>query len=124
MNRSSPQWPSRKSGNQGSTSSLGDLALGLDDIGSAIQIAMFVAPVLVVISAFLAKPMNLVFNSFELMAIMLLALMVNQVVGDGESNWFEGLQLILAYGIKRPRSFCMLNTTQYTGEVIAAPLSA
>jgi Ca2+:H+ antiporter len=43
--------------------------------------------------------MNLVFNSFELVAIILSVLIVNQVVGDGESNWFEGLQLILAYGI-------------------------
>jgi Ca2+:H+ antiporter len=68
-------------------------------IGSATQIAMFVAPVLVLISAFFAKPMNLVFNSFELLAIILSVLIVNQVVGDGESNWFEGLQLILAYGI-------------------------
>ena len=75
-----------------------DLTLQIS-IGSATQIAMFVAPILVIISVFLAKPMNLVFNSFELVAIILSVLMVNQVVGDGESNWFEGLQLILAYGI-------------------------
>jgi Ca2+:H+ antiporter len=75
-----------------------DLTLQIS-IGSAIQIAMFVAPILVIISVFFAKPMNLVFNSFELVAIILTVLMVNQVVGDGESNWFEGLQLILAHGI-------------------------
>jgi Ca2+:H+ antiporter len=59
---------------------------------------MFVAPILVLISVFFAKPMNLVFNSFELAAIILSVLIVNRVVGDGES-WFEGLQLMLAYGI-------------------------
>jgi len=75
-----------------------DLTLQIS-IGAATQIAMFVAPVLVIISVFLAKPMNLVFNSFELVAIILSVLIVNQIVGDGESNWFEGLQLILAYGI-------------------------
>jgi Ca2+:H+ antiporter len=75
-----------------------DLTLQIS-IGSATQIAMFVAPVLVLISVFFAKPMNLVFNSFELVAIILSVLIVNQVVGDGESNWFEGLQLILAYVI-------------------------
>jgi Ca2+:H+ antiporter len=75
-----------------------DLTLQIS-IGSATQIAMFVAPVLVIISVLLAKPMNLVFNSFELVAIILSVLIVNQVAGDGESNWFEGLQLILAYGI-------------------------
>ena len=62
-----------------------DLALQIS-IGSATQIAMFVAPILVIISVFLAKPMNLVFNSFELVAIILSVLIVNQVVGDGESN--------------------------------------
>jgi Ca2+:H+ antiporter len=37
--------------------------------------------------------MNLVFNTFELVAIILSVLIVNQVVGDGESNWFEGPQI-------------------------------
>jgi Ca2+:H+ antiporter len=60
---------------------------------------MFVAPVLVLASAFFPNPMSLVFNTFELVAIILSVLIVNQVVGDGESNWFEGLQLLVAYGI-------------------------
>ncbi|MDQ2946420.1 MAG: calcium/proton exchanger [Acidobacteriota bacterium] len=75
-----------------------DLTLQIS-IGSATQIAMFVAPVLVLTSVMFAKPMSLVFNSFELAAIILSVLMVNQIVGDGESNWFEGLQLVLAYCI-------------------------
>jgi Ca2+:H+ antiporter len=75
-----------------------DLTLQIS-IGSATQIVMFVAPILVLTSVIFAKPMNLVFNPFELVAIILSVLIVNQVVGDGESNWFEGLQLLLAYAI-------------------------
>jgi len=75
-----------------------DLALQLS-IGSATQIAMFAAPVLVLASIWFPQPMNLVFNTFELAAIILSVLIVNLVVGDGESNWFEGLQLLVAYAI-------------------------
>ena len=75
-----------------------DLTLQIT-IGSATQIVMLVAPILVLTSTLFAKPMNLVFNTFELAAIILSVLIVNQVVGDGESNWFEGLQLMLAYAI-------------------------
>jgi Ca2+:H+ antiporter len=75
-----------------------DLTLQIT-IGSATQIVMLVAPILVLTSILFAKPMNLVFNTFELAAIILSVLIVNQVVGDGESNWFEGLQLMLAYAI-------------------------
>ena len=66
-----------------------DLTLQIT-IGSATQIVMFVAPVLVLISVIFAKPMNLVFSTFELVAIILSDLIVNQVVGDGESNWSRG----------------------------------
>ncbi len=75
-----------------------DLSLSVS-IGSATQIAMFVAPILVLVSLLFNSQMNLVFNSFELAAIILSVLIVNVVVGDGESNWFEGLQLIAAYAI-------------------------
>jgi len=68
-------------------------------IGSATQIAIFVAPVLVFASAGFPAPMNLVFNPFELAAIILSVLIVNQIVADGETNWLEGLQLLVAYGI-------------------------
>ena len=60
---------------------------------------MFAAPVLVLASILFPQPMNLVFNTFELAAIILSVLIVNLVVGDGESNWFEGLQLLVAYAI-------------------------
>jgi Ca2+:H+ antiporter len=75
-----------------------DLTLQIS-IGSATQIAMFVAPVLVLTSIIFPNPMSLVFSTFELAAIILSVLIVNQVVADGESNWFEGLQLMVAYGI-------------------------
>jgi Ca2+:H+ antiporter len=75
-----------------------DLSLGIA-IGSATQIAMFVAPVLVFAGFFLGQPMNLIFNRFELVAIVLSVLVVNLVVADGESNWLEGAQLLAAYAI-------------------------
>ncbi len=75
-----------------------DLALQIS-IGSATQIALFVAPVLVIISLFLGRPMSLVFNTFELVAIIFSILIANLVVQDGESNWLEGLQLLAAYAI-------------------------
>ncbi len=68
-------------------------------IGSAIQIAMFVAPVLVLASLFFKNQMSLVFNTFELVAIILSVFIANLVVEDGESNWLEGAQLLMAYAI-------------------------
>jgi len=75
-----------------------DLALQIS-IGSATQIAMFVAPVLVLISLFFREPMSLIFNIFELVAIILSVLIANLITEDGESNWLEGLQLLMAYAI-------------------------
>jgi Ca2+:H+ antiporter len=68
-------------------------------IGSATQIALFVAPVLVLLSLFMAKPMSLVFNSFELIALVFAIFLTNSVIEDGETNWLEGLQLVVAYVI-------------------------
>lgn len=75
-----------------------DLALQVS-IGSATQIAMFVAPVLVLVSMFFKTQMSLIFNTFELVAIIFSVFIVNSVVEDGESNWFEGVQLLMAYAI-------------------------
>ena len=75
-----------------------DLALQIS-IGSATQIAMFVAPALVLVSLMFKNQMSLIFNTFELIAIVLSILIANLIVEDGESNWFEGLQLIAAYTI-------------------------
>ena len=75
-----------------------DLALQIS-IGSATQVVMFVAPALVLISLFFDEPMNLVFNMFELSSIIFAVFVTNAVVEDGESTWFEGFQLLIAYVI-------------------------
>jgi Ca2+:H+ antiporter len=74
-----------------------DLSLGIAT-GSSIQIAVFVAPVLVVASRFMGpKPMDLVFTPAEVVAMGLSVLISGQIASDGESNWFEGAQLLAVY---------------------------
>jgi Ca2+:H+ antiporter len=74
-----------------------DLAVNIA-IGSSAQVALFVAPVLVLCSFFIGPyPLALVFNGFELGAIMLAILIANYVTQDGESTWFEGVQLLAVY---------------------------
>jgi len=74
-----------------------DLAVNIA-IGSSAQIALFVAPVLVIASFFLGPyPLALVFNGFELGAILIAILIANHVTQDGESTWFEGVQLLAVY---------------------------
>jgi Ca2+:H+ antiporter len=69
-------------------------------IGSSAQIALFVAPLLVLCSFFAGPyPMALVFNGLELAAILLAVLIANQVTHEGESTWFEGLQLLAVYAV-------------------------
>ena len=72
-----------------------DLALGIAS-ASSIQIATFVAPVVVLISLF-AHPMNLVFSPIEIGILALLTLMFTYIAQDGEANWLEGAQLIALY---------------------------
>jgi Ca2+:H+ antiporter len=74
-----------------------NLAINIS-IGSSAQIALFVAPVLVLLSfVFGDFPMALVFNGFELAAVLLAVMIAIHVASDGESNWFEGLQLLSVY---------------------------
>ena len=74
-----------------------DLAVNIA-VGSAAQIALFAAPVLVLMSFVLGpSPMALVFNGFELGAIFLAVLIADHVTSDGESTWFEGFQLLAVY---------------------------
>ena len=76
-----------------------DLAVNIA-IGSSAQIALFVAPVLVLASLVLGPdPMPLVFNGFELGAVLLAILVANVATRDGVSNWFEGVQLLGLYAI-------------------------
>jgi Ca2+:H+ antiporter len=69
-------------------------------IGSSAQVALFVAPVLVLTSFFLGPgPMPLVFNGFEIAAVLLAVLVAHGVTSEGESTWFEGVQLLALYVI-------------------------
>ena len=69
-------------------------------IGSSAQVALFVAPVLVLCSFFIGpEPMPLVFNGLELAAVAIAAIIANQVTQEGESTWYEGLQLLLVYAV-------------------------
>ncbi len=67
-------------------------------VGSSIQVALLVAPLLVLASYFMGQPMNLVFeNPLELIAIAGVSFTVNAIAGDGETTWFEGVMLVAAY---------------------------
>ena len=72
-----------------------DVALEIA-IGSSLQIILFVAPVLIFLSLFF-KPMSIVFNEFELVALIASVLIANRVSQDGECNWLEGVQLLAVY---------------------------
>ncbi len=76
-----------------------DLAVNIA-IGSAAQVALFVAPVLVFASFLIGpEPMPLVFNGFELGAVLIAALVANAVAQEGESTWFEGVLLLAVYAV-------------------------
>jgi Ca2+:H+ antiporter len=75
-----------------------DLSLGIA-MGSSTQIALLIAPVLVFISWLWGNPMNLVFNEFEVVAVIAAVLIANMISADGESNWLEGVQLIALYAM-------------------------
>ncbi len=69
-------------------------------VGSSIQVALLVAPILVLVSYFMGKPMNLVFeNPLELVAIAGVSFAVNAIAADGETTWFEGVLLLATYVI-------------------------
>jgi Ca2+:H+ antiporter len=74
-----------------------DLAVNIA-IGSAAQIALFVAPILILLSFVIGpNPMPLVLNGFELGAVLIAVLIAAYVTQEGESNWWEGLQLLSVY---------------------------
>jgi Ca2+:H+ antiporter len=76
-----------------------DLAVNIA-IGSSAQIALFVAPILVLASFVVGdNPMALVFNGYEVGAMVLAVLVANFLTQDGESNWFEGVQLLALYAV-------------------------
>ena len=75
-----------------------DLSVGIA-IGSSLQIALFVAPLLLFVSYLLGKPMNLEFSQPEVFAVVASVYILFQISGDGETNWIEGVQLLSVYVI-------------------------
>ena len=76
-----------------------DLSINIA-IGSSAQIALFVGPVLVLCSLFIGPhPMALVFNGFELAGVFMAILIAAHVTNEGETTWFEGLQLLAVYAV-------------------------
>jgi Ca2+:H+ antiporter len=75
-----------------------DLSLGIA-VGSSLQIALFVAPVLVFASYLFGRPMTLEFSLPEIAAVALSVWIVTEISGDGECNWLEGVQLLALYAM-------------------------
>lgn len=75
-----------------------DLSLSVA-VGSSLQIALFVAPVLVIVGWLIGKPMDLDFNNFQLIAVAVSILIANSISSDGSSNWLEGTLLLATYTI-------------------------
>ncbi len=73
-----------------------DLALNIA-VGSSTQIALFVSPLLVFISLAIGHPMQLIFNSLEVVAIAVSVFILDSIVDDGESHWLEGVLLVASY---------------------------
>jgi Ca2+:H+ antiporter len=75
-----------------------ELSLAIS-LGSSLQIALFVAPFLVFAGLLMGNPITLVFNQFELIALVGAVLIAALIALDGESNWLEGAQLLVVYAI-------------------------
>ncbi len=75
-----------------------DLSLSIAN-GSSLQIALFVAPVLVFVSLLMGNPLTLEFNNFELIALTAASIIAALVALDGKSNWLEGAMLLAVYAI-------------------------
>ena len=73
-----------------------DLSIGIA-AGSGTQIALFVVPILVIAGILLNRPFTLVFTGFEIISVLLAAIIMNLIAHDGKSNWFEGVMLIAVY---------------------------
>lgn len=75
-----------------------ELSLAIS-LGSSLQVALFVAPLLVFVSLAMGHPLTLTFNVFELIALFAASLIAALIALDGESNWLEGVQLLGVYAI-------------------------
>lgn len=88
-----------------------DLAIGVA-VGSSIQIALFVTPVIVLLGWILGKDMSLYFTLFETVSLFVSAFIVNFLVLDGRSNYLEGALLIAAYVIIAVAAFFYPDSSQ------------
>jgi len=75
-----------------------DLAVNIA-VGSSLQVALLVAPVLVFVSYAFGRPLDLLFTTFEIAAVVISVVVLHFVAGDGESNWMEGVLLVAVYAI-------------------------
>ncbi|KAJ2775508.1 hypothetical protein IWQ57_000413 [Coemansia nantahalensis] len=75
-----------------------DLALGVA-VGSSIQIALFVMPFLCILGWIIGQPLTIYFSPFTTVVLFITVLLVNYIIGDGRTNWLEGLVLVFAYVI-------------------------
>jgi len=90
-----------------------DLALSIA-IGSSVQIALFVAPVLVLASlAFGPAPMDLAFPAGLVLTVLLAVLITGEVAGDGRSDWLKGVQLLAVYLVLALTFFFLPSTTSH-----------
>jgi Ca2+:H+ antiporter len=105
-----------------------DLSVGIA-VGSALQIALFVAPVLVFVSYLRDYPMDLLFTTLEIVAVLLSVFIARMVCEDGESNWLEGAMLLMVYAVLAVAFFFhpgapakpLRTTTQALGAAASAP---
>ncbi len=88
-----------------------DLSLSIA-LGSSLQIALFVAPVLVFVSLAMGHPMTLEFNNYEVIALFAASLVGAFVALDGRSNWLEGSMLLAVYGILALGFYFLPNTVR------------
>jgi Ca2+:H+ antiporter len=91
-----------------------DLSLEIS-VGSGLQIALFVAPVLVFVAPLFGRELTLVFNTFELIALIASSFIATFVSLDGESNWLEGAQLLVLYIILALAFFFLPTTASAIG---------
>jgi Ca2+:H+ antiporter len=98
-----------------------DLSLSIA-LGSSLQIALFVAPVLVFVSPLLGHPLTLEFNGFEVIALTAAAVIAALVSLDGESNWLEGAMLIAVYIIIALAFFFLPSPTSAEALRLTSPL--
>ncbi len=84
-----------------------DLALQIA-LGSSTQVALLVAPILVFAGVVLGRDMNLVFTPFEVIALGMATIVTAIITLDGESHWFEGVQLLAVYGMVAVGAFFLV----------------